>query len=42
MDFVWSMGEAFLLIWSEQRIILNLLPIKELLLLNVIMDFVCR
>jgi hypothetical protein len=36
------MGKVFQLILKEQHIILNLLLIKEMLLLKTIMDFVCR
>jgi hypothetical protein len=36
------MAKVFGLIWKEQHIILNSLQIKDLLMLNAIIDFVCR
>jgi hypothetical protein len=40
MEFVFGMAKVFRLICKEQPIILNLLQIKDLLLLKPIMDFV--
>jgi hypothetical protein len=42
MDIAWRMAKEFQLILREQRIITNLLPIKDMLLLKTIMDIVWK